>query len=228
MILIRYREALAGRVLELGSGAGRLTGYLAAVAQSVHGLDVSERMVAHGRRRYPDVTFEQGDLRDLSRYESGSFDAVIAPYNVLDVLGDSERAGVLEAVRGLLAPRGLFILSSHNRANVPLIPEPTQLRVGRPRQFVLNVLRFPWRLRNRRRLRAFEYAEGDYAIVNDGAHDYSLLHYYISRAAQARQLADHGFDLLECLDLEGRTVVDGEDAPESSELHYVARVSESS
>jgi len=38
MLLIRYREALSGRVLELGCGAGRVTGYLAELASHAHGL----------------------------------------------------------------------------------------------------------------------------------------------------------------------------------------------
>src|SRR6478752_6658868 len=60
-ILVRYRDALSGRVLELGSGAGRLTGYLATIARSVHGIDLSERMIASSRARYPAASFAQGD-----------------------------------------------------------------------------------------------------------------------------------------------------------------------
>jgi hypothetical protein len=86
-----------------------------------------------------------------------------------------------------------------------------------------DALRVPGRLRNHRRLAPQQADRADYAIRNDPAHEYSLLHYYIGRDAQARQLDELGFDLLECLDLDGRTVAPGEDAPESGELHYVAR-----
>jgi hypothetical protein len=62
----------------------------------------------------------------------------------------------------------------------------------------------------------------DHAILVDEAHDYTLLHYYISRDAQERQLAEAGFELLECLDIDGRPVPPGTDAEGSSELQYVA------
>ena len=38
--------------------------------------------------------------------------------------------------------------------------------------------------------------ETDYAVLNDCGHNYSVLHYYITREAQARQLAAAGFDLI--------------------------------
>jgi hypothetical protein len=65
--------------------------------------------------------------------------------------------------------------------------------------------------------------ERDYAIVNDEAHDFSVLHYYVSRDAQERQMMQVGYELLECLDLEGRCVERGETAAKCPELHYVAR-----
>jgi hypothetical protein len=76
---------------------------------------------------------------------------------------------------------------------------------------------------NRRRLRPYERQEEGYAIVNDEAHDFGLLHYYIDRDAQERQLADAGLDLIECIDRNGRSVAPGDHAADSSELYYVAR-----
>ena len=118
-LLDRYRDALAGRVLELGCGAGRLTGHLCELAQIVHGVDISPAMVAYCRQTYPRGTFSEGDLRDLSRFESGSFDVVVAPFNVLDVLGDAERRRVLKEIRRILDSGGLLIMSSHNRGYAP-------------------------------------------------------------------------------------------------------------
>ena len=81
----------------------------------------------------------------------------------------------------------------------------------------------PRRLRNRRRLRRLQRDEEGYAIVNDEAHDFSVLHYYISRDAQGRQFMEQGFELMECLDLDGRQVRVGVTAARCPELHYVAR-----
>jgi len=227
VLIDRYREALAGRVLELGSGAGRLTGHLSKVAREVHGVDLSPAMVAYCQQTYPQATFSVGDLRDLSRFENGAYDVVAAPFNVLDVLGDAERRRVLSDIRRLLAVEGLLIMSSHNRGYALRLATTMRLWirlwVGSPRRPMTSLRNLRRRFGNRRRLRPLQRVEEGYAVLNDEAHEFSVLHYYISRDAQERQLTDTGYELLECLDLDGRTVKPGETAPHCSELHYVAR-----
>jgi SAM-dependent methyltransferase len=223
MLLVRYREVLAGRVLELGCGGGRLSGYLLALAREFVGLDISELMLAHCRRTYPGGTFELGDLRDLTRYANGSFDVVFPSFNVLDVLDDEERRRVLGQIRRTLGDGGLLMMSSHNLAHAPSIPRPTRIGSRKPVRIVRQLLRMPRRERNRRRLLPLQRIENDYAILTDELHEYGILHYYIGRDAQERQLAEAGFELLECLDLDGRVVAAGEQAPAHPELHYVAR-----
>jgi SAM-dependent methyltransferase len=222
-VLLRHRDALAGRVLELGCGAGRLTRYLTLLAEHVHGIDVSEPMLAHCRATLPQATFSRVDLRDLTGFGDGSFDAVVAPFNVLDVLDDAGRREVLGQVRRILPAGGLLVMSSHNRAYAPRLRTPVHVESRSPRRLAANVVRLPRRLRNHRRLAPYVRSERDYAVLNDEAHDYSLLHYYVGRDAQDRQFRDTGFELVECLDLDARPVAQGEDAPASSELHYVAR-----
>jgi SAM-dependent methyltransferase len=223
VVLARHHDALAGRVLELGCGAGRLTGYLAELAGSVHAIDVSPAMVAHVRRTYPEVACDQGDLRELSVFDADSFDAVLAPFSVLDVLDDPERRRVLDEIRRLLVPGGTLVVSSHNRAFAPRLRKPRWVLARTPRGIAVKLLRFPLRQRNHRRLVPLERSEPGYALINDDAHDFQLLHYYIERDAQERQLSEHGFALVECLDLEGHRVAAGETAAEHVELHYVAR-----
>lgn len=223
MMLVRYRDALAGRVLELGCGGGRLSGYLNELARDFHGLDISPPMVAHCRRLYPDGTFELGDLRELSRYDSSSFDVVFASFNVIDVLNDAERRDVLAELHRMLLPGGLLMMSTHNLAHAPSIPRPTRIGTRNPVRIVRRLLRMPRRERNRRRLLPLQSEHGDYAILTDEAHEYGILHYYIGRDAQARQLAEAGFELLECLDLDAHPVEAGQSAPSHAELHYVAR-----
>jgi SAM-dependent methyltransferase len=223
VLLERHRDSLAGRVLELGCGAGRLTGHLCELAVSVYAIDLSPAMVAFCQSTYPRAEFSEGDLRDLSRFEESSFDVVVAPFNVLDVFGDVERRRTLNEIRRVLVEGGLLIMSSHNRSYAPRIAASVRVSIGDPRRPAASIKSLPRRLRNRRRLREFEHAESGYAIVNDDAHDYSVLHYYISRDAQQRQLADEGFELRECLDLNGLEVAAGCAAASSAELHYVAR-----
>jgi SAM-dependent methyltransferase len=225
MLLVRYRKALAGRVLELGCGGGRVSGYLSALGGDLMGIDLSPEMVAYCQREYPQASFEQRDLRDLSAYATGSFDAVWAPFNVLDVLDDADRRHVIDEIGRVLTADGPLIMSSHNRAAA--IRGPGWVFSLDPLQLAANVARLPLSLRNRRRLAPFQRFEPDYAILNDCAHSFGLLHYYVSRSDQARRLSEQGFDLLECLDLDGRVLELGDDAPGCSELHYVARRSTS-
>lgn len=227
--LARWSAALDGAVLELGCGAGRLTRVLAQLSGGVRAIDVSPGMVEACRRAVPGAAVQVGDLRDLGAFSDGSLGAVVGANNVLDVLGDQDRRGVLEEIARVLAPAGLLLFSSHNRAFIPFIadgvgPERVALRspVGVARA-VWHARRLPGLRRNRRRARAFERVESDYAIVNDEAHDYRLAHYYITREAQERQLVAAGLSLLECRDNDALVVPPGAEAARSSALHYVAR-----
>ncbi|HUB73647.1 MAG TPA: class I SAM-dependent methyltransferase [Solirubrobacteraceae bacterium] len=224
VLLERYRSGLSGEVLELGCGAGGLTGALCELARHVHGIDISAAMVEHCRRSYPQAEFTTADLQDLSWVNDASCDAVVAPFNVLDVLGAEERARLLEELGRILSPRGLLVFSSHNRDfSLGRLAGALTLWVGDRHRPLLSLRGLPRRLRNRRRLRRLERTDGDTALRNDEAHDFALLHYNISRDAQARELGAHGFELLECLDLDGHTVEPGGQARRCPELHYVAR-----
>jgi SAM-dependent methyltransferase len=222
ILLERYRGPLSGRVLELGCGAGRLTGHLAELASELHAIDISPAMIDYCRRAYPRVAFAVGDLRDLSRF-GGCFDAVLAPFNVIDVLGDGERRRVLREIHRLLAEDGVLIASSHNLASAPAIARPTRVEGASMRELARSVRRIPLRVRNYRRLAGRQRRERDYAVLVDEAHDFSLLHYYISRDAQQRQFAQEGFELVECLRLSGEPAAAGDEAASASELYYVAR-----
>lgn len=219
-ILLRYRDELSGCLLELGCGAGRLTGHLLDIAREVHAIDVSQTMLNACLAAYPAVHGALGDIRDLSGFADGSFDAVVAGYNLLDVLSDAERRRALAAIHRMLVPGGLLVFSTHNRDVGPDRPV-DRWRAG-PVAFVRFALRAPRWFPNRRRLVSQEREEPGYAIFNDSSHDYAALHYYITRDDQERQLTEAGFTLLECLDLTGLPVKAG-DRSTSSELHFLAR-----
>jgi SAM-dependent methyltransferase len=219
----RYSEALSGTVLELGCGGGRLTAHLAGLTNSVTGVDLALTMVEHCRTAYPQATFRQGDLRDLSAFESESWDAIVAGFAVIDVLSDDERQAFLDEAHRLLRPAGLLIFSTHNLACAPRLRGPLRsINATNPVSFVSQVLRLPRSARNRRRLLPFQQFCPDHAILNDPAHDFSLLHYYITRDEQEHQLARHGFELRECLRMDGELVGAGEQAADWDELHYAA------
>jgi SAM-dependent methyltransferase len=239
LLLARYREALSQRVLEVGSGAGRVLGYLVGLGGDVLGIDISEAMVAHVRSAYPAADVRVGDLGDVAASVDGRFSAVLVMDNVIDVLDDAERRRALTALAELLEPEGILIFSSHNLSyrdgdgTAAGMTAPTQ-RPGRARELVSKGLsrpisevltvaaHMPRRIRNHRRLAPLERREADHAIINDEAHDYSFLHYYIRRDDQERQLSELGYELVECLDVDGNQVPAGA-ASQSPWLHYIAR-----
>lgn len=227
-IMLSHHEAFSGRVLEVGCGAGRVTGYIQMAAAEAYGVDISAEMVEHCRRVYPGATFIQADMLDVGELDEAPFDVVFATFNVIDALSPERRHLALEGFKQALKPGGLLAMSSHNRAFAPDVVGPvgealTHLRSGDLRAVARTVPRLPRQVRNHRRMRRFEQEEHEYALLNDPAHDFLLLHYYATREDQERQLADHGFEVLECLDLEGNLLADGEPAAHCSELHYVSR-----
>ncbi len=236
VVLMRYQRALAGRVLEAGCGAGRVLGYLVALGGEVHGIDVSSTMVDYTASRYPEADVRLGDLAALRESVTGRFDAVIVPDNTLDIFDDTHRRHVLGDVRELLAPGGVLIFSSHNLDHADGKPEATgpapaggrtaaalAIAAGvSPERAVRALIRLPKRVRNRRALLPLQLRAGDHAILNDREGDYGVLHYYIGRDAQESQLSSLGFELVECLDVEGRPVASGA-IGYGPWLHYVAR-----
>lgn len=69
------------RVLEIGCGIGRMTRYFAERFREVHGLDVSEEMVARARQHLAgtaNVTLHVGTGTDLSDFSDGEFDLVFS------------------------------------------------------------------------------------------------------------------------------------------------------
>jgi SAM-dependent methyltransferase len=113
-----YVRACAGaqRVLELGTGYGRLLPALLGTAERVVGLDREAAFLRAARRsvRRSNVAARgalqlvQGDLRDFEL--RGRFDRILLPYNALYcLLGRRELGRCLARVRAHLAPGGQFI-----------------------------------------------------------------------------------------------------------------------
>jgi len=120
----QFAASVDGRVLELGTGTGRVLLPIARAARDethpmVAGIDLSEPMLARARRRLrragAPLTLARGDIR-LLPYRSRAFGAVMAPYGILQSLtsDDDLSAALDEAAR---------VLRRGGRLAVDLVPD---------------------------------------------------------------------------------------------------------
>ena len=109
--------AKGNRVLEIGAGAGRFTQILARLGAEITVADISSVQLALNKRFAAEFGFEQAvldwrqvDICDLSQFESGSFDYVVAYGGPLSYVLDKRDVALGECLR-VLCPDGLLILS---------------------------------------------------------------------------------------------------------------------
>jgi SAM-dependent methyltransferase len=106
-------DALKGaRILDLAVGGGRTTAFLAPVAGTYLGVDLSPEMLEMARSRHPGVAFAEGDLDDLSGFADASWDVIDVSLNSIDVLPHDRRQHALRHLHRMLVPGGHLVLSS--------------------------------------------------------------------------------------------------------------------
>lgn len=103
-----------GRVLDIGCGAGRTTGAIAALGYDVVGIDLAEPLLRNARRRYPSLEFRQMDATALA-FEDDSFDAALFSFNGIDAIyPEAARVQSLSEACRVLRRGGCYVCSSHN------------------------------------------------------------------------------------------------------------------
>jgi ubiquinone/menaquinone biosynthesis C-methylase UbiE len=105
-------------VIEVGTGPGHVAAFLAAAGAAATGLDLTPEMIEEARRRYPDVTYEVGDLRRLMRPTThDGWGAVLAWYSLVH-LAASELPAALAALTRPLRAGGWLVLALHAGAEI--------------------------------------------------------------------------------------------------------------
>lgn len=108
------RQFVRGKhVLDVASGEGFGAEILATDAASVRGVDVDAATVEHAARRYPAAAFAVDDATRLDSVPDDAVDVVVA-FEVIEHLADHDQ--MLEAVRRVLRPGGLLVISTPNKA----------------------------------------------------------------------------------------------------------------
>lgn len=224
-VLIDAYDLGRAEVLDIGVGGGRTTAHLHARCRRYVGIDYSPAMLGNARRRLPTCDLRLMRAEDLSAFQNGEFDLVLFSHNGIDAAPHDTRLTILREIRRVLRPSGTLLFSSHNRG---AFVEPARMRrhltatsgerrLSRLARYVAGIL-------NEWRLKPHLKDTSEYAVRNDWAHDYRLLHYYIHPLAQQQQLELIGFEVVHCVDIGGRTLTLAE-AQRSSDpwLYYEAR-----
>lgn len=104
-----WAEAVAGRILDVGSGTGRWAGHLAGLGHAVEGLEPVERLIGLARATYPSVVFHQGSIDDLTG-STMQWDGILAWYSLIH-LGPRELPQALAVLRAALKEDGSLLMS---------------------------------------------------------------------------------------------------------------------
>jgi SAM-dependent methyltransferase len=139
------------------------------------------------------------------------------------------RLAILQEVRRVLSPGGVFFFSTFNRNSADYTSGfrfPRLPFTANPVKLGVRLLRFAsetaFRFYNRMRYRRHEVRLPDYAIRNDVYHHYRTMLYYISIEAQHKQLRDAGYaGQAVAFDMNGNVV--GEDCADGTIVFVVNR-----
>lgn len=110
----RLADALTprgARILDVGSGMGRIAAALSARGHSVTAIEPDPALVEQSRRTYPQLEVSEADV--LVFETDARFDLVVLVGNVMVYLADGTEREVLTKVRSLLAPRGRALIGFH-------------------------------------------------------------------------------------------------------------------
>lgn len=127
------------RILDAGSGMGRVGGYLVGCGHRVVAAEPDRALVEQSRRTFPDLTVLPLEILALTPEALAAaggpteFDLVVCVGNVLTFVAEGTEVPVLDRLHGLLAPAGRILAGFHLRGG------PSSARAYAPEEFVADV-----------------------------------------------------------------------------------------
>lgn len=111
------------RILDAGSGTGRVGAALAARSHTVVGVDADPALVAAARADHPGSRWLVGDLAELdlaAQGEAEPFDAAVIAGNVMAFVAPGTERAVLTRVAAHVRPDGLVVVGFGTDRGYPL------------------------------------------------------------------------------------------------------------
>jgi SAM-dependent methyltransferase len=124
----RLADVLAprgARVLDAGSGMGRVAAALAARGHDVTAVEKDPDLVARSRHRFPEVPVVESDILGLTpglleaHGRPTSYDVVVVVGNVMVYLAEDTEVRALRTLADLLAPGGRILVGFHPQEGPP-------------------------------------------------------------------------------------------------------------
>jgi SAM-dependent methyltransferase len=107
--LVDAMLARGSRVLNAGSGTGRVSAALAECGHTVVGVDVDPALAEAARADYPGPRFDVADLSTLDLADEPPFDAAVLAGNVLVFVTPGSERQVLARVAAHVRPDGFLV-----------------------------------------------------------------------------------------------------------------------
>ena len=101
------------RVLDAGSGPGRVGGELARLGHTAVGVDIDPVLIEAAKEDFPNATWLVGDLVELDLPSEGiteGFDAIVCAGNVITFLAPGTAGAALDRMRAHLNPGGRIVI----------------------------------------------------------------------------------------------------------------------
>jgi SAM-dependent methyltransferase len=207
------------KILDIGIGAGRTTRFLLEISSNYTGIDYTPRCAELAQEKFPTAKILCCDARDLRTFDEAAFDFVLFSFNAIDYMIHEDRMRVLKEIHRVLKPAGLFMFSTHNRDYKYFDRMPWQegkYDLNHLKSCLYTLVHLP----KHYRMKKHEIRTDHYAIINDIAHGFSLLAYYIGFAEQVKQLREAGFAEVEAYDMDGNPTEHDHNFPW---IYYLAR-----
>ena len=218
-------------MLDIGVGGGRTTRHFSPLVRQYVGIDYSESMLDICKTGYSTdsgkISFHLADMRSLEIFADKTFDFILISYNAISTLSHLDRLKTFSELKRVGKPPGYLFFSAHNLQWVPtvLLNFSRQISLTHPRLTYWNLLKLINAYRYNKKYVIKHIHELPYAFINDGAHNFKLLHYYIKPWEQVKQLSNY-FTNIRVFGLNGHELEKGELGTNTDGfLHYLCRFS---
>lgn len=128
------------RILDAGSGMGRIGAHLLGVGHQVIAAEPDPALVEQSRATHPELTVVPLEILELTAEELAAaggpaeFDLIVVVGNVISYVAEGTEVAVLRRLASLLAPEGRILVGFH------LTGGPSTARVYHPEEFIADVV----------------------------------------------------------------------------------------